>query len=156
MEKEDIDYQKTPPGMHRVNAAERAIGTFKNHLIAGLCTTDKNFPLHLWDHILSQAELTLNMMRGACLNPLLSAHEFLHGPPGGTIHRTLWVLKIVLHPPGPPPSPCQIQSATWLSFLPPAVPPPPRLVSHTTTFAPQHPPALHQFPGLAAPKAPAH
>jgi hypothetical protein len=79
MDKEDIDYQKTPPGMHRVNAAERAIGTFKNHFKAGLCTTNKSFPMHLWDRLLPQAELTLNMMRGARLNPLLSAHEFLHG-----------------------------------------------------------------------------
>ena len=79
MDQEDIDYQKTPPGMHRVNAAERAIGTFKNHFMAGLCTTDKSFPLHLWHRLLPQAKLTLNMMRGAHLNPLFSAHEFLHG-----------------------------------------------------------------------------
>jgi hypothetical protein len=29
--KEKIDYQLVPPGLHRRNAAERAIRTFKNH-----------------------------------------------------------------------------------------------------------------------------
>jgi hypothetical protein len=48
--------------MHRRNAAERAICTFKNHFIAGLCSVDKHFPLHLWDRLVSQAVITLNMM----------------------------------------------------------------------------------------------
>jgi len=62
MTKQGIDYQLVPAGQHRRNAAERAIRTFKNHLIAGLCTTDTNFPLHLWDRLLNQAVLTLNLM----------------------------------------------------------------------------------------------
>jgi hypothetical protein len=32
---------------HRVNAAERAIQTFKNHLISGFCCTDSAWPLQL-------------------------------------------------------------------------------------------------------------
>ncbi|KAI2506705.1 Reverse transcriptase (RNA-dependent DNA polymerase) [Fragilaria crotonensis] len=76
---EDIDFQLVPPGMHRRNAAERAIRTFKNHFIAGLCSVDKNFPLHLWDKLLPQAELTLNLLRGSRINPKLSAHAQLHG-----------------------------------------------------------------------------
>jgi hypothetical protein len=40
-----MSFQLTPPHMHRINAAERAIRTFKNHFIAGLCSTDPNFPL---------------------------------------------------------------------------------------------------------------
>ena len=75
----DIDYQLVPPGMHRRNAAERAIRTFKNHFIAGLCSVDKNFPLHLWDKLLPQAELTLNLLRGSRINPKLSAYAQLHG-----------------------------------------------------------------------------
>ncbi len=35
MHQEDIDFQLVPPGLHRQNAAERAIRTFKNHFIAG-------------------------------------------------------------------------------------------------------------------------
>ena len=79
MTEEGIDYQLVPPGVHRRNAAERAIRTFKNHFIAGLCSTDKNFPLHLWDHLVPQAELTLNMLRGSRLNPKVSALTQLNG-----------------------------------------------------------------------------
>ncbi|KAI2494253.1 hypothetical protein MHU86_20271 [Fragilaria crotonensis] len=75
----EIDYQLVPPRLHRRNAAERAIRTFKNHFIAGLCSVDKNFPLHLWDKLLPQAELTLNLLRGSRLNPKLSAHAQMNG-----------------------------------------------------------------------------
>ena len=74
-----IEYQLVVPGSHRRNAAERAIRTWKNHFIAGLCSVDKDFPLHLWDRLLPQAELTLNLMRGSRLNPKLSAWAQLHG-----------------------------------------------------------------------------
>ena len=52
---------------------------FKNHFISGLCSVDKNFPLHLWCHLLDQVELTLNMLHTSTINPNLSAHEQLHG-----------------------------------------------------------------------------
>ena len=76
---EQTQYQLTPPHIHRRNAAERAIRTFKNHFISGLCSVDKNFPLHLWCHLLDQVELTLNMLRTPRINPNLLAHEQLHG-----------------------------------------------------------------------------
>jgi len=76
---ENIDFQLAPPGIHRRNAAERAIRTFKNHFIAGLCSVDKAFPLHLWDRLVPQAVLTLNLLRGSRLNPNLSAWAQLHG-----------------------------------------------------------------------------
>jgi len=76
---ESIDYQLVPPGMHRRNAAERAIRTFKNHFIAGLCSVDKHFPLHLWDKLVPQAEATLNLLRGSRINPKLSAYAQLQG-----------------------------------------------------------------------------
>jgi hypothetical protein len=37
------------------------------------CATDPQFPLHLWDELLEQANLTLNPLRGSRLNPNLSA-----------------------------------------------------------------------------------
>ena len=61
--KQNIDYQKVPPHVHRRNAAKRAIRTFKNHFIAGLCSLDKKFPIHLWDKLLEQAEITLNLLQ---------------------------------------------------------------------------------------------
>ena len=45
--KNNIEYQLVPPHAHRRNAAERAIRTWKNHFIAGLCSVDPTFPMHL-------------------------------------------------------------------------------------------------------------
>ncbi|EEC46594.1 predicted protein [Phaeodactylum tricornutum CCAP 1055/1] len=79
MTSEHVDFQLAPPHLHRRNAAERAIRTFKNHFIAGLCTTNPDFPLHLWDRLLPQALITLNLLRRSRINPKLSAHAQLHG-----------------------------------------------------------------------------
>jgi hypothetical protein len=74
----DIHFQVAPPHMHRRNASERAIQTFKNHFIAGLCSVDPNFPLRLWDRLLPQATITLNLMRQSRLNPTVSSYAQLY------------------------------------------------------------------------------
>ena len=75
----DVDWQLVEPDNHRVNAAERAIQTFKNHFLAGLATVDKTFPLQLWCYLLVQAEMTLNMLRTSRKDPTKSACEELEG-----------------------------------------------------------------------------
>jgi hypothetical protein len=89
---EEMAFQLTPARIHRRNTAERAIRTAKNHIIAGLCTVHPNFPLYLWNKLIIQAELTLNMLRGSRMNPKLSARDQVSsvydynstpiGPPG--------------------------------------------------------------------------
>ena len=79
MTSQGVDYQLAPPLVHRRNAAERSIRTFKNHFIATLCSTDKDFPLHLWDRLLPQALMTLNLLRGSRINPSLSAWAQVYG-----------------------------------------------------------------------------
>ena len=76
---DDVEYQLVPPHIHRRNASERAIRTFKNHFIAGLASTDPNFPLSNWCRLLPQAELTLTLLRASHLNPKLSAYAQLEG-----------------------------------------------------------------------------
>jgi hypothetical protein len=49
MDSEQVKYQLVPPNVHRHNAAEQAIRTYKNHFISILCGADPNFPLALWD-----------------------------------------------------------------------------------------------------------
>jgi hypothetical protein len=100
MRQENIDYQLIPPHVHRHNAAEGAIQTFKNHFIAGLCSVDPNFPLQLWDRLLPPATTTLNLLRSSRINPRLSAEAQLNGvfdydrtplaPPGTKVfvHKT--------------------------------------------------------------------
>ena len=75
----DIDFQLAPPHEHRRNLAERAIRTFKNHFIAFLSSLDPDFPAILWDRILFQALLTLNLLRGSRVNPKLSAQAQVYG-----------------------------------------------------------------------------
>jgi hypothetical protein len=75
----DIVYQLVPPHCHRRNAAERAIRTFKEHFVAGLSSVDPSFPMHLWDRLLPQAEITLNLLRTSRLHPQLSVTAHYHG-----------------------------------------------------------------------------
>ena len=65
--------------VHRRNAAERAIQTFKDHFIAGLASVDPQFPIQEWDRLLPQATITLNLLRNARVNPKLSSYAYLFG-----------------------------------------------------------------------------
>jgi hypothetical protein len=60
-------------------AYERAIRTFKEHFVAGLSSVDPSFPMHLWDILLPQSEITLNLLRISRLHPQLSAPAHYHG-----------------------------------------------------------------------------
>jgi hypothetical protein len=75
----DMTDQLVPPHFHRRNAADRAIRTFKEHFMAGLSSVDPDLPMHLWDRLLSQAEITLNLLRVSRLHPQFSAAAHFHG-----------------------------------------------------------------------------
>ena len=79
MHEQAIDFQLAPPHCHRRNAAERAIRTYKNHLIAGLATNDPEFPLCLWWRLLRQSEINLNLLRPSRINPKLSMYAQIEG-----------------------------------------------------------------------------
>ncbi|KAL7506634.1 hypothetical protein ACHAXN_005126 [Cyclotella atomus] len=79
LRQENIKWQFVPPNEHRVNAMEREIQTFKNHLISGLCSNDHLFPAQLWDKLLPQAQDSLNMFRTSRVDPTKSAYEVLGG-----------------------------------------------------------------------------
>ena len=79
MEEENETFQMVPPHLHRRNATERAIQTFKNHFISGIVSKHKDYPIHLWCRLLPQDTVTLNLLRPSRINPTLSAHAQLHG-----------------------------------------------------------------------------
>jgi hypothetical protein len=98
--KYNIKFQLVPPHSHRRNAAECAIQTWKAHNLT-LATYDPKFPLTEWDRLLSQATLTLNLLRSSRRQPKLLADAALFGnfdfnatplaPPGTRVlvHETL-------------------------------------------------------------------
>jgi hypothetical protein len=65
---------------HRMNAAERAIQTFKGAFIAALATTNSDFSLQLWDKITPKVRDTLNLMQASQINPAISGYNTLNGP----------------------------------------------------------------------------
>ena len=75
----NVKFQLVPPYIHRRNAVERAIRTFKNHFITILCSVHPQFPMNLWCRLLPQAEMTLNMFRPCRMNPKMSAYTALEG-----------------------------------------------------------------------------
>ena len=62
-----VGYQLVTPHIHHRNAAERAIHTFKAHFLSILAGTVNTFPKNLWDLLITQTELTLNLLRQSTL-----------------------------------------------------------------------------------------
>ena len=62
------------------HAQEKCRGKSNKHLqktiLAGV---DQTFPLHLWDHLLLQAESTLNMMWPTNIAPMVFAYTYMYG-----------------------------------------------------------------------------
>ena len=69
-----VSLQLVEPHNHRVNAAERAIQTFKNRFIGALGTTNADFPIQLWDKLTPQVQDSINLLRRSCVDPTKSAY----------------------------------------------------------------------------------
>ena len=65
--------------MHHQNAAERVIRSFKAHFLAILVDVASNFPRNLWDLLLPQTKMTLNMLRQETSDPTTSVWDFFAG-----------------------------------------------------------------------------
>ncbi|KAL7474316.1 hypothetical protein ACHAW6_001226, partial [Cyclotella cf. meneghiniana] len=78
----------------------QAIQTFKNHFIAGLCTTDHDIPSQLWDKLLPQAQDSLNMLCASRIDPSKLAYEVLEG--SHNLNRHPWAppgCRAIIHKP---------------------------------------------------------
>jgi hypothetical protein len=73
-------FQLVLPAMHRRNKAKRMIRHFKNHFLSILAGFDTTFPPYLWDLLLPQAKLTVNLLCQATINPRISTWEYFDGP----------------------------------------------------------------------------
>ena len=79
LREKNIEYEIVPAYNHRRNAAERAIRTFSNHLIAGMNTAHEDFPFYLWEELLNQAIITINLLRASRIHPKLSSYHSMFG-----------------------------------------------------------------------------
>jgi hypothetical protein len=69
-----------PPGCHGRYAAEVAIRNFKAHYLSVLASTAPMFPPSLWDKLLPQMEITLNLLHQSNATQTVSAYAHLIGP----------------------------------------------------------------------------
>jgi hypothetical protein len=75
-----IQMDLVPPGCHRRNTAEVAIQKFKAQFLSVLTGVAEDFPIQLWDLILPQTEITLNLLRQSNAAPSVSAPTHLSDP----------------------------------------------------------------------------
>ena len=74
----NVNYQLVEPNNHRVNTSEGAICTFRNHFVARLSSVHPKFPMYLWDELLPQAFITLNLLLTSRTCPKISVYAHLH------------------------------------------------------------------------------
>ena len=72
-DKWNIKYQLVPSHIHRQNASEREIRTFKANFISIIAGVADDFPRRQWDKLLPHSELTLTLLRQASIKPEISA-----------------------------------------------------------------------------------
>ena len=75
-----MQLELVPPGTHRRNAAEATIRNFKAHFLSVLAGTAQYFLSSLWDRLLPQVEITINLLRQPNATPNVLAYTYLSGP----------------------------------------------------------------------------
>jgi hypothetical protein len=75
-----INMELVPPGCLGQNAAEVAICNFKSHFLSVLAGVADDFPQNLWNPLLPQTEITLNLIWQSNATPTVSAYAHLSGP----------------------------------------------------------------------------
>jgi hypothetical protein len=75
-----INMELVPPGCHQCNAAEVAIRNFKAHYLSVLAGVADDFPPSLWDCLLPQTKITINLIQQSNATPNVSAYAHLSGP----------------------------------------------------------------------------
>ena len=78
--RDQYQLELVPPGCHRRNVAEVAIRNFKAHFLSILAGVADDFPKNLWDRLLPQAEITVNLLRQSNATPTISAYAHMCGP----------------------------------------------------------------------------
>ena len=90
-----VEYQLVLPNIHRRNAAKCSIFKFKAHFLAILLDISKDFPQNLWDILIPQTEITLDLLRQSKLKPATSAWGNFNGP--SSYNHAPLGCKVIMH-----------------------------------------------------------
>jgi hypothetical protein len=74
-----MTYKLVPSNNHCRNLAEKAIQTFKDHMVSVLSRCLPTMPMHLWCQLLPQIERQLLLLRQSKANPNISAYVHVYG-----------------------------------------------------------------------------
>ena len=74
-----MQMELVPPSTQHSNISEVAIRNFKAHFLSVLAGTAQYFRPSLWDRLLPQAEITINILRQSNETPNVSAYTHLSG-----------------------------------------------------------------------------
>ncbi len=72
-----FDMELVPPGCHQRNAAKVAICNFNAHFLSILAGVADDFPPNLWDWLLPQTEITINLIWQSNATPNVLAYAHL-------------------------------------------------------------------------------
>ena len=75
-----MEMELVPPGYHCRNTVEVAIMNSKPHFLSVLAGTASDCPPLLWNRLLPQADITVNLLRQSNATPNVSAYAHLSGP----------------------------------------------------------------------------
>ena len=64
-----------PPGCHVTNASEVVIRNFKPHFLSALAGTANGFSTLMWDLLIEQIDITVNLVRQSNAAPNVSAYS---------------------------------------------------------------------------------
>ena len=79
-EKLQAQYQLVPPNVHQRNAAEQVICMFKAHFLFISAGVDPDFPMYMWDTLIQQTDLTINLLCQATINRNFLVWDYFNGP----------------------------------------------------------------------------
>ena len=68
--------------MHHRNLAGKGIKTFKGNFQCVIYGVDDSFPLNLWERLIPQTEIQVNLMWQENATPKKYAYAYLNGPHG--------------------------------------------------------------------------
>ena len=74
-----LEHELVPNGQHRRNLAERALQTWKAHTIGSIRGVADTFLLGLWDEILPQLDMQVNILRFSNIHPKVYSWTVLNG-----------------------------------------------------------------------------